>query len=92
MAIQAAEVLGDKLNVVVENMEAFTPDAPHLQEASLVLVCTSTYGSGAPPPTATKYPPHRSSAVCLCIDLFLIGLLYQATPMIASIDNQSCWG
>lgn len=69
IAIQAAEVLGEKLNVVVENMEAFNPDAPHLQEASVVLVCTSTYGSGAPPPTATKYPPLRSSAaVCLSID------------------------
>ena len=91
MAIQAAEVLGDKLNVVVEDMEAFNPEAPHLQEASVVLVCTSTYGSGAPPPTATKYPPLRSSAaVCLSIDLVLIGLLYKATPMIASIDYQSC--
>ncbi len=58
LAIQAAEILGKKLNVVVENMmKAFTPEAPHLHEASLVLVCTSTYGSGAPPPTATKYTP-----------------------------------
>ena len=52
LPVQLTKVLQGEFGVQLENMETLNPDERTLASYNVVLLLTSTYGSGAPPASA----------------------------------------